>query len=99
MGRRWSLLFRGVVQLVLSRALEALLDTDILPESIDGVAHLRRQAVALDLCWLHEDGLDVVLGALIVERKLERLHGLEDDAHRLDGVAEDDLLERLALIA
>jgi hypothetical protein len=41
----------------------------------------------------------VVLGALVVERQLQRLHGLEDDAHRLDGVAEDDLLEGLALIA
>jgi hypothetical protein len=41
----------------------------------------------------------VVLGALVVEWQLERLHGLKDDAHRLDGVAEDDLLERLALIA
>jgi hypothetical protein len=92
-------LFRGVVQLVLARALEALLHAGVLPEHRDGVANLRGQAVALDLCGLHEDGLDVVLGALVIERQLERLHGLEDDAHRLHGVAEDDLLERLTLVA
>lgn len=95
---RDSLLGR-VVQLVLARTLEALLHADILPQNRDCVTNLRRQAVALDLCGLHEDGLDVVLGALVVERQLQRLHCLEDDAHRLDGVAEDDLLERLALIA
>lgn len=92
-------LFSRVVELVLARALEALLHTSILPQNGDGVSNLRRQAVALNLCRLHEDGLDVVFGALVVERQLERLHGLEDDAHRLDGVAEDDLLERLALVA
>ena len=41
----------------------------------------------------------MVFGALVVERQLERLHGLKDDAHRLHRVAEDDLLERLALVA
>lgn len=92
-------LFGRVVELVLARALEALLHAGILPQDRDGVANLRGQAVALDLRRLHEDGLDVVLGALVVERQLQRLHGLEDDAHRLDRVAEDDLLERLALVA
>lgn len=94
----YSLLSR-VVQLVLPRALEALLHTSILPEHGDGVANLRGQAVAFNLCGLHEDSLDVVLGALVVERKLERLHGLEDDTHGLDCVAEDDLLKRLPLVA
>ena len=92
-------LFGRVVELVLARALEALLHAGILPQDRDGIANLRGQAVALDLCRLHEDGLDVVLGALVVERQLQRLHGFEDDAHRLDRVAEDDLLERLALVA
>jgi hypothetical protein len=41
---------------------------------------------------LHEDGLDVVLGALVVERELERLHDLKDDTHGLY-VAEDDFFE------
>jgi hypothetical protein len=85
--------------LVFSRALEARLDTGISPEDRDGVANLRGQAVAFDLCGLHEDGLDVVFGFLVVERELQRLHGLEDDAHRLDSVAEDNLLERLLFVA
>lgn len=92
-------LFGRVVELVLARALEALLHAGILPQDGDGVANLRGQAVALDLRRLHEDGLDVVLGALVVERQLQRLHGFEDDAHRLDRVAEDDLLKRLPLVA
>jgi len=41
----------------------------------------------------------VVLCTLIIQRKLKRLHCLEDDTHRLDSVAKDDLLERLSLIA
>lgn len=40
----------------------------------------------------------MVLGTLVSQGQLERLHGLEDDAHGLDGVAEDDLLEGLALV-
>jgi hypothetical protein len=94
-----NLLSCGIVQLVLPGALEAVLDTNILPKRLDGVANLRRQVVTLDLLWLHEDSLDVVFGALVVEWQLERLHRLQDDAHRLDCVAEDDLLERLALVA
>ena len=93
-----DLLFRRVVQLVLARALEALLHTRILPEYGDGIANLRGKAVAFDLRRLHEDCLNVVLGALVVERKLKGLHSLENDTHRLNGVAEDDLLEGLTLV-
>jgi hypothetical protein len=71
----------GVVQLILSRSLKALLHTTILPQGLDGAANLRGENVALNLSGLHEDGLDVVLHALVFERKLERLHGLEDNAH------------------
>jgi hypothetical protein len=92
-------LFGRVVELILARPLEALLYASILPKYGDGVSNLRGQAVALNLRRLHENSLDVVLGALVVERELKRLHGLEDDAHRLDRVAEDDLLERLPLVA
>lgn len=35
----------------------------------------------------------------IRQRQLQRLHSLKDDAHRLDRVAEDDLLERFSLVA
>jgi hypothetical protein len=75
------------------------LHTSILPQHRDGVSNLRGEAIPLDLCGLHENGLDVVFGALVVKRQLERLHGLEDDAHRLHRVGEDDLLERLPLVA
>lgn len=85
--------------MVFARSLEALLHAGVFPEYRDGVANLWGQAVAFDLRGLHEDGLHVVLCALVVERELERLHSLEDDAHRLDGVAEDDLLERFPLVA
>jgi len=78
--------------------LEAGLDTRVLPEDRDGVTDLWGKVVTLNLCGLHEDGLDVVLGSLIVEGKLQRLHCFEDDAHRLDSVAEDDFLERLSLV-
>jgi hypothetical protein len=93
-----GLLSGGVVQLVLSRALETILDTGILPELRNGIADLGREVIALDLLGLHEDGLDVVLGALIIEGELKRLHGLKDDTHGLDSVAEDDLLEGLSLV-
>lgn len=89
----------GVVQLVLPRTLETALNTGVLPQRLDGIANLRGKIVAFDLLWLHEDGLNVILGSLIVEGQLQRLHGFEDDAHRLDGVAEDDLFEGFPLIA
>jgi hypothetical protein len=92
-------LFRRIVQLVLARSLEALLHASILPEHRNGIPDLWRQAVAFNLCGLHEDGLNVVLGALVIERQLQGLHSLEDDAHRLHRVAEDDLLEGFPLVA
>lgn len=70
----------------------------ILPKGTNSVANLRGKAVTLDLCRLHEDGLDVILATLVVQWQLQRFHGLEDDAHRLDGVGEDDFLEGLTLI-
>ena len=88
-----ALLFRRVVELVLSRSLETLLHAGIFPEHADCSADLRRKAIAFDLRWLHEDGLNVILCSLIVQGELQRLHGFEDDAHGLDCVAEDDFLE------
>lgn len=86
-------LFGRVVQLVFAGALEALLNTSIAPELANGVSNLGGNAVTLDLSGLHEDGLHVVLVARILQGKFERLHGLENDPHRLDGVAVDDFLE------
>lgn len=88
-----NILSGRVVQLVLSGSLEALLHTTVLPQGLDGAANLGRKDVALDLGGLHEDGLDVVLHPLILERELQGLHGLKNDAHGLDSVAENDLLE------
>lgn len=89
---RYSL-FGRVVQLVFARALEALLNTSVAPKLANGVSNLGGNAVTLDLSGLHEDGLHVVLVACILQRQLEGLHGLENDPHRLDGVAVDDFLE------
>lgn len=94
-----DLLSGRIVELVLSRALEALLDTTVFPQSLDGVSDLGRKDIALDLGGLHEDGLDVVLHPLVLQRQLQGLHGLQDDAHGLDRVAEDDFLERLSFVA
>lgn len=94
-----DILSRRVVELVFPGPLEAGLDTAIPPESLNGIANLRREDVALDLCRLHEDGLDVVLHPRVRQWELERLHGFENDAHRLDCVAEDDLLEGFPLVA
>lgn len=95
---RVEVVLGGVVQLVLARPAEALLNTLVLPEGTNGVANLRGEAVTFDLCWLHEDGLNVVLVAGVGERELQRLHGLEDDTHGLNSVAEDDFLERFTLV-
>lgn len=94
-----GLLSGRIVELVLARALEAVLHSTVLPQSLNGATNLRREDFAFDLSGLHEDGLDVVLHALVLERELERLHGLQDDAHGLDSVAEDDFLEGFALIS
>lgn len=94
-----NLLFGRVVELVFTRPLEALLHAGVFPKHRYGISHLRRKAVALDLRRLHEDCLHMVLGALVVQRELERLHGLEDHTHRLHRVAEDNLLEGLSFIA
>lgn len=94
-----NLLSRRIIQLVFPRPLEALLNTNILPQSLNCVANLWWQDVAFDLGGLHEDGLDVVLHSLILEREFEGLHSLENDAHGLNGVAENDFLERLSLVA
>src|SRR5688572_28367050 len=98
-GGSLDILSRRVVELVFPGPLEAGLDTAVPPQSLDGVANLRREDVTLDLCRLHEDGLDVVLHPRVRQWQLERLHGLENDAHRLYCVAEDDLLERFPLVA
>ena len=63
-----SLLFGGIVKLIFSRPLKALLNTSIFPQNRDGVANLWRQAIAFNLSRLHEDGLHVVLSALVIER-------------------------------
>jgi len=68
---RVKVVFGRVVELVLTRPLETGLDTNILPKSGNGIANLWWKAVTFDLCRLHEDGLHVVLGALIVERKFQ----------------------------
>lgn len=88
-----NLLFGRVVELVLSGALETLLDTSILPQNADGIADLGWEVVAFNLGGLHENGLNVILGSLIVKGKFQGLHSLEDDTHRLHCVAEDDFLE------
>ena len=94
-----DLLFRGIVQLVLSRTLKALLNARVIPQRGYGGANLWWQAVTFYLRWLDKDGLHVVFAATIIEREFERLHGLKNDTHRLDGVAEYDFLERFTLIA
>lgn len=71
----------------------------VLPQSLDGAANFRGQDIAFDLSGLDEDGLDVVLHALVLKGQLKGLHGLENDAHGLNSVAENDFLERLAFIA
>lgn len=96
---RFRLLSRRVVELVFSGSLEALLHTAILPKGLNRTANLGRQNFAFNLGGLHEDGLDVVLHALVFQRELQRLHGLEDNTHRLNSIAEDDLFERFAFIA
>lgn len=75
------------------------MDTSILPQSFDGGTDFWRETITFDLGWLHEDSMDVILGALIVKRKLKALHSLEYNAHRLDGVAVDNFLERFTLVA
>ena len=70
-----------------------------MPQSVDGGAHFGHQTVPLDLDGLHKDGLHVVFIASVLQWQLERLHGLEDDAHGLHRVAVDDFLEGLALVA
>lgn len=92
-------LFGRVVELVLAGPLEALLDTGVAPESANGTADLWGQAVTFDLSGLHEDGLHVVFVAGVLQGKLERLHGLQDDTHRLNRVAVDDFLEGFPFIA
>ncbi|KAI6757209.1 hypothetical protein HG531_003034 [Fusarium graminearum] len=57
------------------------LATNVEHSSLNGTANLRREDIAFNLGWLHEDGLDVVLHALVLKRKLERLHSLENNAH------------------
>lgn len=85
--------------MVLAGSFEALLDTDVPPQSRNGIANLGGKVVSFDLGWLHENGLYMVLGPLVVKRQLKLLHGLEDDPHRLHGITEDDFLEGLTLVA
>lgn len=92
-------LFRRIVQLVFTGALEALLDTSIMPQGCNGITDLRKKAITFDLSRLHEDGLHMVFIAAIFKRQLQRLHSLQDDPHRLNGVAVDDFLEGLAFVA
>jgi hypothetical protein len=99
LGRKRDLLSGRVVELVFTRTLETVLNTTVLPESLDCVADLRGKHIAFNLSGLHEDSLYVIFHSLILKRKLEGLHGLENDAHGLNGVAEDDLLERFPLVA
>ena len=75
------------------------MNASIFPQGLDSRTNLRRERVTLDLSWLHEDGVYVVFSPLVIERKFQTLHGLEDDTHGLDGVAEDDFFKRLAFIA
>ena len=92
-------LFGRIVQLVFARALETLLHTGVAPQGADRIANLWGQALTLDLRRLHEDGLDVIFVPGVLEGQFQRFHGLQDHAHRLNGVAVDDFLERLALVA
>jgi hypothetical protein len=41
----------------------------------------------------------MVLGSLVVEGKLQRLHGFENDTHGLHGIGEDDLLEGFPFVS
>ena len=94
-----NLLSCGVVQLILAGSLETVLNTGILPQGLNGISNFWWEVVALDLLWLHKNGLNVILGPLVVKWELQRLHGLEDNAHRLDCVGENDLFEGLSFIA
>ena len=67
--------------MIFARALEALLHTGVAPQSANRVANLRGDAVTLDLCRLHEDGLNVVLVASILQGKLQGFHSLQDNPH------------------
>lgn len=98
-ARRGYLLLSRIVQLILAGSLETLLHTDISPQSRNSITDLGGKIVSFDLSWLHEDSLDVVLGSLVVKWKLKLFHGLENNAHRLNGIAEDNLLEGFPLIA
>ena len=63
-----GLLFCRIIELVLSRSAEAVQDAAISPQFFDSCTNLRGQAFAFDLRGLHEDGLNVILCPLIVER-------------------------------
>lgn len=65
-----NLLSCRVVQLILAGSLETVLNTGILPQGLDGVANFWWEVVALNLLWLHEDGLNVVFGSLVVKWEL-----------------------------
>lgn len=93
------LLLSRIVQLILAGSLEAFLHADISPKGRNSIADLRGKIVSFDLSWLHEDSLNVVLGSLVVEGKLKLFHGLENNAHRLNGITENNLLEGFPLIA
>ena len=60
-------LFGRVVELILSRSLETLLHTGILPEGVNGIPDFGWQAVSFDLCGLHEDGLYMVFCPLVIK--------------------------------
>lgn len=96
---RVNILFGRIVELIFAGATETLLYPGIAPKSLDGTTDFRGKAVTLDLRRLHKNGLDVVFGAGILERKFKRLHGLQNDTHRLNGIAVDDFLERFPFIA
>ena len=88
-----GLLFGWVVQLIFPWPRKALLYSGIFPQNSDRIPDLWRKAVAFNLGRLHEDCLNMILCALIIQGQFKWFHCLKYDAHWLDCIAEDDFFE------